>query len=82
MFFHDANRKTRITCTISTFLKTSVFSTLGATLKILEKIKETRLKFSQGSITALKKMANYDKTRVKLINSQLNKLKSVAKNKG
>ena len=47
----------------------------------LEKIKETRLKFSQGSVTILKIIANYQDTRVKLTNTQLNKLKSAAKNR-
>ena len=47
-------------------------------LAILEKIKETRLKFSQGSVTVLKKMGNYQKAIVKLTNTQLNKLKSAA----
>ena len=50
-------------------------------LTILEKIKETRLTFSQGSVTVLQKMANYQEPRVKLTNIQLNKLKSAAKNK-
>ena len=49
-------------------------------LTILEKIKETRLTFSQGSLTVLQKMANYQEPRVKLTNIQLNKLKSEAKN--
>ena len=44
------------------------------TLMILEKIKEARLKFFQGS-------GNYEEARVKLWNSQQNKLKSVAKTK-
>ena len=48
-------------------------------LTILEKIKELRLKFSQGRVTALSKMANYQKARVKLTNAQLSKLKSAAK---
>ena len=48
-------------------------------LTILEKIKEARLKFSQGSV--LSKMANYQEAKVKLTNTQLNKLKSAAKNK-
>ena len=47
----------------------------------LEKIKEMRPKFSQGSVTVLWKMANYEEARVKLTNTQLNKLKSAAKNK-
>ena len=50
-------------------------------LMTLEKIKETRLKFSQGSVTILKIIANYQDTRVKLTNTQLNKLKSAAKNR-
>ena len=50
-------------------------------LKILEWIKETRLKYSQGSVTLLQKMANYQETRVNLTNTQLNKLNSVATNK-
>ena len=45
---------------------------------ILEKIKETRLKFSQGSVTVLQKMVYYEEVRVKIANSQLNKLESVA----
>ena len=44
-------------------------------LKILEKIIETRLKFSQGSVTVLKKIANYQEARVKLRSAQLIKLK-------
>ena len=50
-------------------------------LTILEKIKETRLKFYQGSVTVLQNMVNYKEARVKLKNNQLNKLKSAAKNK-
>ena len=50
-------------------------------LMTLEKIKETRLKFSQGSVTILKIIANYQDARVKLTNTQLNKLKSAAKNR-
>ena len=50
-------------------------------LTILEKIKEKRLKFSQGSVTVLYKMENYAKARVKVKNTQLKKLKSAAKNK-
>ena len=50
-------------------------------LTILEKNKETRLKFSQGSITVLSKMVNYQEGGFKLTNTQLNKLKSAAKNK-
>ena len=48
-------------------------------LTILEKNKETRLKFSQGSVTVLSKIVNYQEARVKLTNTQLNKLKSTAK---
>ena len=50
-------------------------------LKILEWIKETRLKYSQGSVTLLQKMANYQETRVNLTNTQLNKLNSAVTNK-
>ena len=50
-------------------------------LMILEKNKESRLRFSQGNVTVLYKMANYQEMRVKLTNTQLNKLKSTAKNK-
>ena len=50
-------------------------------LKILEWIKETRLKYSQGSVTLLQKVANYQETRVNLTNTQLNKLNSAATNK-
>ena len=48
-------------------------------LTVLEKIKETRLKFSQGGVTVIQKMANYQEVRVKLTNTQLHKLKSAAK---
>ena len=50
-------------------------------LRILEKIKGTRLKLSQGSVTVFKKTASYQEVRVKLTNTQLNKLQSPAKNK-
>ena len=50
-------------------------------LTISEKIKETRLKFSQGSVTVLWIMTNYQEARVKVTNAHLNKLKSSAKNK-
>ena len=50
-------------------------------LTILEKIKETRLKISQGSVTVLWKRASYQETTVKLTNKQLNKLKSPPTNK-
>ena len=45
-------------------------------LKILEKIKEMRLKFSQGSVAVLQKMADYEEARVEPTNTQLNKLQS------
>ena len=48
-------------------------------LTTLEKIKETRIKLSQGSVAVIKKMANYKEARVKVTNTQLNKLKSAAK---
>ena len=48
-------------------------------LIILEKIKEMRLKCSQGSVTELQIMTNYQEMRVKATNTQLNKLKSAAK---
>ena len=48
-------------------------------LTILEKIRETRPKCSQESVTILWKMAYYEEARVKLTNTQLNKLKSDAK---
>ena len=50
-------------------------------LTVLEKIKEKRLKYSQGSATVLLKMSNYRKARAKLTKTQLNKLKSAAKKK-
>ena len=50
-------------------------------LTILEKIKKARLKFSQGSVTVLEKMENYQGARVKLANTQLNKLESPATKK-
>ena len=50
-------------------------------LKILEKIKETRVKVSQGSVTVFQKMLNCEKARTKLANTQLNKLKLGAKNR-
>ena len=40
-------------------------------LTILEKIRETRLKFSQGCVTVLQKMVNYKEARVRLTNTQL-----------
>ena len=42
-------------------------------------IKETRIKISQGSVTALWKMSSYEEARVKLTNTQQSKLKSTAK---
>ena len=50
-------------------------------LMILDKIKETRLTFSQESVTVLQIMANYQIARVELKNTQSNKLSSAAKNK-
>ena len=50
-------------------------------LMIFDKINEDRLKFFQGSVTILKNMANYEEARIKLTNTQRNKLKSEAKNK-
>ena len=50
-------------------------------LTIVQKIKETRLKFSQENVTILQKMTNYQEARVKLTNKQLSKLKSAAKDK-
>ena len=42
---------------------------------------ETRLKFSQKSVAMLQMITSYQEARVKLTNTQLNKLKSTAKNK-
>ena len=39
-------------------------------LTISEKIKETRITFSQGSVTVLQKMANYQDARVELTSTQ------------
>ena len=50
-------------------------------LTILERIKQKRLKFSQGNVTVLYKMANYQEAKVKLTNMQVNILKSAVKNK-
>ena len=44
-------------------------------LTVLEKLKEKRCV----SMTVLQKIANYQEARVKLTNTQLNKLKSAAK---
>ena len=49
-------------------------------LTILEKTKERRLTFSQRSQRVLYKMASYEEERVKLTNTQLNRLKSAANN--
>ena len=48
-------------------------------LTILEKIKETRLKFSHGSVIVLYKMTNYQEARVKLTNTQLNQKHNCSK---
>ena len=48
---------------------------------VLEKIKEAILKFSQGKITVLQKMVNYEEALVKLTNSRLKILNSAAKSK-
>ena len=45
------------------------------------KIKERRLKYADRNVTVLLKMENYEETRITLKNTQLNKLKSAAKNK-
>ena len=50
-------------------------------LTIFEKIKETRLKFSQKNVTIFKKMAIYEKVRVQLTNDQSERLYSIAKSK-
>ena len=42
-------------------------------LRILEKVKEIRVKFSQGSVTVLQKMANYEEANVNLTNTQQKK---------
>ena len=46
-------------------------------LTILEKIEESRLKFSQGSATVFWKMLNYEGARAKLANRNLNQLNKV-----
>ena len=48
-------------------------------LTIFEKIKETKLKFPQGSVAVSSIMANYLEARVKLTNCQISKLKSAGK---
>ena len=50
-------------------------------LRILEKVKEIRVKFSQGSVTVLRKMANYEEANVNLTKAQLKKIKFTAKSK-
>ena len=50
-------------------------------LTISEKIKETRLTFSEGSRTVLKILANFQEATVLIYNTHLNKIKSAAKNK-
>ena len=52
-------------------------------LTILDKIKGTRLTFSQGSVIVLQENANCQqaRARVTLTSTQLNKLNSAAKNK-
>ena len=47
-------------------------------LIVLDKIKETRLKFSQGSVTVLQKMPNYEEVSVNYTNSELKTLESLA----
>ena len=51
-----------------------MFAGLWIHHKPLKKIKEERSIFSQGNVTVLQKMTN-EKARVKLTNTQLNKLK-------
>ena len=53
-------------------LQTQVITNL-CLLKDFRKMEETSLIFSQGSVTVLKNMANYEEARVKLTNTQLNK---------
>lgn len=48
---------------------------------ILERIKETRLKFSKNTVTVLQKMGKCKEARVKITNNQLSKLKSTTKYK-
>ena len=43
--------------------------------------KKTKLKISQGIVAVLHNIASYQEARVKLTNTQLNKLKSAAKTK-
>ena len=49
-------------------------------LTTIKENKETRLKFSHGSVILLQKMVNYQEVRVRQTNILLNKLKSAAKN--
>ena len=48
-------------------------------LTILEKTKETRLKYCQGTVTVFKKMENCKDANVELASIQLKKLKSAVK---
>ena len=41
-------------------------------LTTLEKLKQTRLTFSQGKVTVLWQVVNYQEVRVRLTNTQLN----------
>ena len=50
-------------------------------LMILEKTKEAQFTPFQGTVTVLKKMANYEEVRVKVANNQLKKLESEGKHK-
>ena len=50
-------------------------------LTILEKNKKTTLKFSQGNVTVLQKMRNYQEAGVRLTNTEWNTLIFEAKNK-
>ena len=47
----------------------------------MQKIKEISLRFSQGSVRAFQIMTNYQEARVKLKNTQLDKLRYAAKKK-
>ena len=48
-------------------------------LTILEKIKETRLKVSQESVTVLTKTLHYQEVRAKLTNTQLKQIEICSK---
>ena len=50
-------------------------------LRVLEKIKEIIVTFSEGSITVLQIMATYQEARVKPTNTKLKNLKYIAKKK-